>query len=185
MTKTARSPHKSDVDACLLEWTSREMQLVRLHEEILSKREALLNCSLAYSQSQFSQTLSEANSLEHALVRNHKLLQDIKLAKNEAELSLNMSPTPRFMTLQKNYWSMVKSQVPMWEQDHGIRPGSTDRFTPRDSTARSKTPRTPQTPIDPDIAAQIISKSPSGVQPKKLQKKKQHDARLKASLQKK
>lgn len=74
----------------------------------------------------------------------------------------------------------------MWEQDVGISRPSTSRSTAQDTGARSKTPRTPRTPNEESINSQIIgAKSSTGIQPKKLQTKKQHDARLKASLRKK
>ncbi|XP_053379317.1 uncharacterized protein C3orf14-like [Mercenaria mercenaria] len=173
MTGKGRSTVRSEVDECLLQWTSREMQLVRLHEEILSRREALLNCSLAYNQTQNTGTLNGAQTSEQAYIRNHRLLQDIRGAKEEVYDSLNAAPTPRFMTLQKNYWAMVKSQVPMWEQDLGIQRPSSERATPGDAGTRPKTKHSPST-----------GTKSVGIQPKKKQTRTQHDARQKSTKSK-
>ncbi|XP_060591868.1 centrosomal protein 15 kDa-like [Ruditapes philippinarum] len=175
MTEKGKGTVRSEVDICLSQWTAREMQLVRLHEEILSRREALMNCSLAYSQSQNNMTLTGTLTTEQAFIRNQKLLKDIKVAKEDVYESLNAAPTPRFMTLQKNYWSMVKSQVPMWEQDIGIeRPTKERTTTPRASGTRAKTTH----------STSAGKKSSVGVQPKKKHTKKQLDARQKSAKSK-
>ncbi|KAH3827312.1 uncharacterized protein C3orf14-like [Dreissena polymorpha] len=122
------------METCLAHWNDREMQLVRLHEEILSKREALLNCSISYHQSQELRSKQLTVTSEEAYIRKHTLLQDIRKSQTEVFESLNSAPSPRFMTLQKNYWAMVRSQVPMWEQDLGIVPAPT-------STRSAPTPR--------------------------------------------
>ncbi|WAR15335.1 hypothetical protein MAR_005440 [Mya arenaria] len=57
-------------------------------------------------------------------------INDIRTSRVKMFDALNAPPTPRFMTLQKNYWAMVKSQVPMWEEDIGMSHPNTSRSTP-------------------------------------------------------
>lgn len=151
MTGTEKNRTANNVDVCLRQWALKELQLVRLHEELVAKREALLGCSSTYHHSQelrvkleasnsHSQEIgmrTEASNLQQAVSRNQKLMQDIATAQSYALEALNLAPSPRFMTLQKNYWSMVKSQVPMWEQDIGI----SRTNVVRKKEGRIKTPR--------------------------------------------
>lgn len=180
MTGKWKASARSEVEACWADWTSREMQLVRLHEEILSRREALLNCSSSYNRSQGLRHGGETTTSEQAYLRNHRLLQDIRKAKQEVQDALNTSPTPRFMTLQKNYWAMVKSQVPMWEQDLGITRHQTTRSTPRDKGTRPAAQESGSRSKTPSSKA-AESKSPLGIKPKKRQSKKKLDERHRAA----
>ncbi|KAL3862002.1 hypothetical protein ACJMK2_008008, partial [Sinanodonta woodiana] len=115
----------SGVDASLPHrlagWIDREMQLSRLHEEILARREALINCSITYHQSQGLRTRPGTHNLSEARERNRILLRDIGRTQMNLYQEFLSPPSPRFTTLQKNYWAMVKSQLPLWEQDMGFR----------------------------------------------------------------
>lgn len=96
---------------------SREEQLNLLHQEILMKQEALLHTSstLLCLGPHGTMTASLASPVD-ASVRNAKLLKDINSLDQELRAHLNSVPSPRFVTLQNNYWSMVRSLLPLWKQ---------------------------------------------------------------------
>ncbi|KAK3105640.1 hypothetical protein FSP39_002451 [Pinctada imbricata] len=99
------------------EWTDREMQLARLHEEILARREMNLSYSIAYIQSQRDRRKREdLVDVDKARQRNDKYLQDIVAKRNELHNESCNPPSPRLTTLQSNYWAMVKNMRPLWER---------------------------------------------------------------------
>ena len=66
---------------------------------------------------------------------------------------------------------MVKSQVPMWEQDIGIHRPTKETTTPRSGGTRAKTAS----------STSAGKKSAVGIQPKKKHTKKQFDSRHKSA----
>ncbi|XP_033764037.1 uncharacterized protein C3orf14-like [Pecten maximus] len=107
-------------DDKLAKWTRTELQLSRLHEEILTQREALMNYSFSYTRSQDSRTLQEAADRQRARLRNEQFLQNIADTEEMLEAEAAIPPSPRLTTLQTNYWAMVRSMVPLYEKslDH-------------------------------------------------------------------
>ncbi|XP_076472533.1 uncharacterized protein LOC143301948 isoform X2 [Babylonia areolata] len=51
-----------------------------------------------------------------ASVRNARLLKDIENLDQDLKAELTSVPSPKFVTLQNNYWSMVRSMLPLWEE---------------------------------------------------------------------
>ncbi|XP_060068542.1 centrosomal protein 15 kDa-like [Ylistrum balloti] len=103
-------------DDKLANWTRTELQLSRLHEEILTQREALMNYSLSYTRSQDSRILQETAERERARLRNEQFLQNIADTGELLEAEAAIPPSPRLTTLQNNYWAMVRSMVPLYEK---------------------------------------------------------------------
>ncbi|OWF37169.1 uncharacterized protein C3orf14 homolog [Mizuhopecten yessoensis] len=103
-------------DDKLANWTRSELQLSRLHEEILTQREALMNYSMSYTRSQDSRTLQGAAERERARLRNEQFLQTIDETADFLKTEAAIPPSPRLTTLQNNYWAMVRSMVPMYEK---------------------------------------------------------------------
>ncbi|KAK7093846.1 hypothetical protein V1264_007533 [Littorina saxatilis] len=95
----------------------RENQLNLLHQEILMRREGLLHTS-GNSLRQSTHSLASTGTVgpADASIRNARLLKDVELLNQTLQEELNMAPSPRFVTLQNNYWSMVRGLLPLWEQ---------------------------------------------------------------------
>lgn len=70
--------------------------------------------------------------------------------------------------LQKNYWSMVKSQLPMWEKDIGMSRPSTSRSEPAQMTQTG--PTTQNLTGDSSARSQPTEKV-KGITPRKKKKK--------------
>ncbi|KAL8574854.1 hypothetical protein ACOMHN_044876 [Nucella lapillus] len=83
----------------------------------LLQREALLHTSGSYLRhsSGSAQSTATMNPAE-ASIRNARLLKDIENLNQDLKEELNTVPSPKFVTLQNNYWSMVRGLLPLWEQ---------------------------------------------------------------------
>lgn len=97
-------------------WTKREIQLNRLHEEIVAKREALVHYSMTYVQSQRARRQNVHVHVNKATKRNSQFLEDLQNTDDRLYQEACNPPSPRLTTLQNNYWSMVKSLKPLWEK---------------------------------------------------------------------
>ncbi|XP_063409793.1 centrosomal protein 15-like [Mytilus trossulus] len=100
----------------LNEWTKREIQLSRLHEELVAKRETLVHYSMTYVESQLARRQNVKTHVNTATIRNTALLEDLESTEDRLYQEACNPPSPRLTTLQNNYWSMVKSLKPLWEQ---------------------------------------------------------------------
>ncbi|KAJ8319867.1 hypothetical protein KUTeg_001454 [Tegillarca granosa] len=119
------------------DWTNKELQLNRLHEEILAKRESLLNCSLYYLRQQHARQ-SHASDAYVAERRNNKFLQDIITTQTTLQQEADNPPSPRLTTLLVNYWSMVRSMKPVWDETLNNRTAtSTPRNVSQSSTVHN------------------------------------------------
>lgn len=98
----------------LEKWTSKEMQLNTLHEEIITKREALLRTS----RNLLHDVLPDQTLLDDtdAALRNDRMMKDFEYLEEALENGLHVQKSPRFQTLQANYWSMVNNMYPLWER---------------------------------------------------------------------
>lgn len=124
------------------EWRDRELQLSRLHEEIVGKRESHLNYSLAYAQNRAKRLqTNQLVDIEKSRQRNEKYLQDVMLISENLRVDESNPVSPRLATLQSNYWAMVKSLKPLWEenlQPTNLRSSRTElRGTPRAESLNS------------------------------------------------
>lgn len=123
------------------EWRDREIQLSRLHEEIVGKRESHLNYSLAYAQNRAMRLqTNQLVDIEKSRQRNEKYLQDVTLISESLRVDESNPVSPRLATLQSNYWAMVKSLKPLWEenlQPTNLRSSRTELRTPRAESLNS------------------------------------------------
>ncbi|KAL5015265.1 hypothetical protein ScPMuIL_009535 [Solemya velum] len=83
----------------LSEWVNRELQLNKLHEEIVAKRESLLHCSKAYLKSQDARIHSGDIDCEKAFARNALLLQVAEKMEENLDDHIGNDPVPRFSAL--------------------------------------------------------------------------------------
>ncbi|KAK3785653.1 hypothetical protein RRG08_023908 [Elysia crispata] len=98
----------------LEKWTSKEMQLVTLHEEVITKREALLRTSrnLLHDRPPEEMFLNDTD----AALRSDRMMKDFATLEEALDDGLHAQKSPRFSTLQTNYWSMVNNMYPLWER---------------------------------------------------------------------
>ncbi|KAK6177593.1 hypothetical protein SNE40_015663 [Patella caerulea] len=123
---TPESSYTSKVE----EWTEREMQLNRLHEEILAKRESLLRTSTNYFKQQNHTGRDRLNITNNATLRNKSLIEDIEELEDEIIAENDEGPAPKFLLLKNNYWSMVKGMLPLWEEAIGMKPSRQSSSVP-------------------------------------------------------
>ncbi|RUS80058.1 hypothetical protein EGW08_012175 [Elysia chlorotica] len=98
----------------LEKWTSKDMQLITLHEEIITKREALLRTSrnLLHDRPPEDMFLNDTD----AALRSDRMMKDFVSLEETLDGGLNAQKSPRFSTLQANHWSMVNNMYPLWER---------------------------------------------------------------------
>ncbi|GFN76089.1 chromosome 3 open reading frame 14 [Plakobranchus ocellatus] len=114
----------------LEKWTSKEMQLNTLHEEIITRREALLRTSrnLLHDRPPEEALLNDTD----AALRNDRMMKDFASLEETMDEGLHAQKSPRLTTLQANYWSMVNNMYPLWER------ALKDDIPTRDSNAAAK-----------------------------------------------
>ncbi|XP_025082259.1 uncharacterized protein C3orf14-like [Pomacea canaliculata] len=101
------------------DWGVREAQLETLHQEILFQREALLHSSSSVIQGPILNAgRTNIYSESDARLRNLKLLKDIDVL--DEEMNCHPSSSSKFVILQNNYWSMVRSLLPLWEESLNV-----------------------------------------------------------------
>ncbi|XP_061197562.1 uncharacterized protein LOC133205713 isoform X2 [Saccostrea echinata] len=94
----------------------------------VGKRETHLNYSLAYSKNRATRLqTTELVDIEKARQRNEKYLQDLMSISENLKVEGDNPVSPRLATLQSNYWAMVKSLKPLWEENLHL----DDNRTPR------------------------------------------------------
>ncbi|XP_046571538.1 uncharacterized protein C3orf14 homolog [Haliotis rubra] len=109
-------------------WTMKEMQLNRLHEEIIAKRESLLHSAGAYLRQQVDKrgpAPSNTQTIDEITVRNERLIKDLRDTEWRLAQEAGKPPDTKFLTLQSNYWSMIRSMEPLWKEgmaQAGVRP---------------------------------------------------------------
>ncbi|XP_071962080.1 uncharacterized protein [Antedon mediterranea] len=96
-------------------WLEREMELNKSHEDILTRREALLRNSEWQLGANEAKNSNLALSWTRAKKRNQILLQ--KLSKAEDILKQGTNSSRTFTDLQASYWKMVEKQLPEWKQE--------------------------------------------------------------------
>ncbi|GFR73307.1 chromosome 3 open reading frame 14 [Elysia marginata] len=98
----------------LEKWTDKEMQLNTLHEEIVTKREALLRTSrnMLHDQHPEERFLNDTE----AALRNDRMVKDFKTLEESLDDGIHAQKSPRFTALQANYWSMINNMYPLWER---------------------------------------------------------------------
>uniref|UniRef100_A0A0B7B287 Uncharacterized protein n=1 Tax=Arion vulgaris TaxID=1028688 RepID=A0A0B7B287_9EUPU len=107
-------------------WTTKEMQLNVLHEEIINKREAFLGTtrSILHNKTREESQLSN----QDAAARNDKLIKDIHYLEDYLTDRQQEPITHRIANLHANYKSMVENMFPIWQksmEELQSRPGVT------------------------------------------------------------
>ncbi|XP_041378185.1 uncharacterized protein LOC121390435 [Gigantopelta aegis] len=112
---------RDSYQATVEKWTAKEMQLNRLHEEIVGQRESLMRTTGSYNLQQSKRgrdTLSMTNTLPlsptDATRRNNQFIQDVEHCEQLLMKKANTPPSSRFVTLQSNYMSMMTGMFPLW-----------------------------------------------------------------------
>ncbi|XP_048250293.1 uncharacterized protein LOC124110792 [Haliotis rufescens] len=122
-------------------WTMREMQLNRLHEEIIARRESLLHSTGAFLRQQVDKKGTVppiTHTLDEITVRNERLIKDLRDTEWRLAQEAEKPADTKFLTLQSNYWSMIRSMEPLWKESMaqaGLRQPAAGSTTPK--TART------------------------------------------------
>eukprot|EP00057_Strongylocentrotus_purpuratus_P001458 XP_001199146.1 PREDICTED: uncharacterized protein C3orf14 [Strongylocentrotus purpuratus] len=95
----------------------REIELNMKHEDIVSRREFLLQKSTENLNNQEVFQSSAASFRNRALKRNKKLIQDIDTCKESIKKSLGRPQPTELVTLKEKYWAMIEEELPAWKSD--------------------------------------------------------------------
>nr|XP_015202657.1 PREDICTED: uncharacterized protein C3orf14 homolog isoform X2 [Lepisosteus oculatus] len=95
-------------------YLTQEIELSRRHEEILSRRAALLQQMEDRYEKQKRKKQAYAVLSDGARERNAKILKDLQAL--EDRLSARPLPHPDIVNLETQYWTSVEEKVPEWEQ---------------------------------------------------------------------
>ncbi|XP_064642405.1 uncharacterized protein LOC135496810 [Lineus longissimus] len=129
---------KSNSNSNMLDtkYLKHEVELTQRHQEIILRREALLNGTEAFYDDKDDKSGSFIGTYNNAIERNQLLLQDMRQFSEEMKMKKRAKEDPRFTTLKNNYWSMVKNIFPVWSEE--MREYKRRRNTPRSNRSVSE-----------------------------------------------
>ncbi|XP_033102772.1 uncharacterized protein C3orf14 homolog isoform X2 [Anneissia japonica] len=110
-------------------WLERELELNKAHEDILTRREALLKRSEWHLDESAAKNSHLAESWTRAKKRNHVLLQKLEKAEENLKRGAKSGASRNFTELEVSYWNMVEKELPAWKMDVKKSKGKT--LTPR------------------------------------------------------
>ncbi|XP_029456863.1 uncharacterized protein C3orf14 homolog [Rhinatrema bivittatum] len=97
-------------------YLAQEVDLSKIHEDILSQRVKLLQQMERRLENQEAEKKIQSQAADLAYKRNQTLLNDIEVAGKRLHTRAHLLPHPNILNLETQYWASVEEIIPKWEQ---------------------------------------------------------------------
>ncbi|XP_030063894.1 centrosomal protein 15 [Microcaecilia unicolor] len=97
-------------------YLAQEVDLHKIHENILSRRVKLLQQMESCLENHEAEKRCHHQEVDAAFKRNRTLLNDIEVAEKRLHTRGHLLPHPNVLNLETRYWASVEETIPKWEQ---------------------------------------------------------------------